>query len=182
MATSTQHIRSSTFSSNDGEERPHSRLIDVLTKYTPVQDSILRHLLIKDVISLTLVAKALSNMYKTVFQAQMNINHRLKKYFDDPIAFRNLQASYNIIVGGVFVLDYLSRGEIREMQSQDVAKECDFVLYVKQGRDFDSLFVFLDEHGYKEIEERAFSPRNVGGNNPTVKVRIHLHKHNGIFD
>jgi len=36
-----------------------------------------------------------------------DINRRLEKFFNDPVAFRNVQASTNALIGGLFALQFL---------------------------------------------------------------------------
>jgi hypothetical protein len=75
-------------------------LVDLLTRYAPVQDAVLAQLDIADVISLSKTTKPFMDFLKLVESTQFNINDRLKHFFISPNEFRALQAKHNILIGG----------------------------------------------------------------------------------
>ncbi|KAF2662079.1 hypothetical protein K491DRAFT_710488 [Lophiostoma macrostomum CBS 122681] len=171
MPAPSQHGASADSMTDSAIMQPRTSLVDILTIYTPVQDHILHHLPIKDVISLSHVTKSLSKMYPIVTQAQMNINSQLRTYFNDPIAFHNLQATCNIIISGAFVLRYLSRGQIGyKNPGKNSGKNSFLLLFVKQGRDSNRLSAFLEKNHYAHDEAEP-TPPLVWSGNPVATYR-----------
>ena len=142
---STDQRESSTLSQVARSQEPNLKYL--LKNVTPVQDAILGYLTIKDILSLRLVARAFSNVYSIATHAHMNINHGLKTFFSDPVAFRNVQARCNAIITGLFVLEFLSRGHIQAPTNGKVKLR----LLVEEGRSFDDLSTFLVCNGYDEM-------------------------------
>lgn len=94
--------------------------VDVFNKITPVQDSLLAHLDIEDILTLRRVTKRLEDPFKIVEATQFNINSRLKFYFDDPIAFRNQQAKSGAFITGCFVDDLFMRTKRNMKESKTI--------------------------------------------------------------
>lgn len=84
-------------------------LVDLLTLQTPVQDSVLSYLEIRDMIALSKTAKAIKNSYKVVEKIQFNINKELSLFFDSPNAFRSLQAEHDILIYGPTAYNFVAR-------------------------------------------------------------------------
>lgn len=118
-------------------------LISLLTDYTPVQDSLLRQLEVRDVFSLTNSMKAFSGFMRTVEKTQFNINAWLKPFFD-PIAFRNLQAKHNILIGGNLAYAFFMRNSMQKLGFGPALRG----LWVQRGEREQVLVDFLEDQGY----------------------------------
>jgi hypothetical protein len=109
-------------------------LINLLTQYTPVQDSVLRQLEIKDVLALTKTTKLFGDFMKTVEKTQFKINDALKEFFD-PIALRQIQASHNVLITGSFAYAFMARQRVVDSSDQP---KLDYVI-AEQGTPFQAL-------------------------------------------
>src|SRR5438552_4122102 len=91
------------------------RLVDIFNRITPFQDSLLSQLEIRDILSLRLATKELSDPFKTVITTQFQIDHPLEEFFKTPVQFRNLQAQYGVLITGPLALEFFSRSwRVRE--------------------------------------------------------------------
>ena len=116
-------------------------LVNLLAQYTPVQDSVLRQLAIKDVITLTKTTKYFRNFTKIVEKTQFNINDALQPFFD-PIAFRQLQAEHNVLIRTHFAYQFVSRAKSQDSRMLEA-------LVVQQGEHAAALTAFLEQQGYE---------------------------------
>jgi hypothetical protein len=119
-------------------------LICLLTCHIPVQDSVLRQLEIRDVLSLAKTAKAFGGFMKTVEKTQFNINAWLKPFFD-PIAFRSLQAKHNILIAGNSAYAFFARNGMQELSFGTALRQ----LWVRSGDHRQALAKFLEDQGYQ---------------------------------
>jgi hypothetical protein len=147
-------------SSDDAELRqeiplPCGDLVDLLTRYAPVQDTVLRHLSIGDIVALSRTAKELSGCVGLVERTQFDINKRLERFFKNPKAFRTLQAQHNIVITGCFVLGFMLRKWLSpKLEEGDVcALES---LLVQKGPDAVALRSFLVSEGYQLSSTNSF--------------------------
>jgi hypothetical protein len=147
-------------SSDDAELRqeislPCGDLVDLLTRYAPVQDTVLRHLSIGDIVALSRTAKQLSGCVGLVERTQFDINKRLERFFNNPKAFHTLQAQHNIVITGSFVLGFMLRKWLsRELEEGEVcALES---LLVQKGSDAVALRSFLVSEGYQLSNTNSF--------------------------
>jgi len=123
-------------------------LADLLARFTPVQDSVLNYLAIRDIVALSRTTKALSGCVGIVERTQFNVNERLKRFFENPKAFRSLQAKHNIVIGGTFALGFMSRKYLN-VNLQEVNTCLLDELLVQQGAHAEALKSFLVSEGYK---------------------------------
>jgi hypothetical protein len=65
-------------------------LVEMLTQYVPVQELVLDHLEIRDVLALTKTTKSFRDFYHIVERTQLNIDKELGHFFTSPIDFRSL--------------------------------------------------------------------------------------------
>ncbi|KAH7066050.1 hypothetical protein BKA63DRAFT_495926 [Paraphoma chrysanthemicola] len=110
-------------------------IINLLDQCIPIQDTILQHLEIGDVISLAKSTKALWHLVKVVESTQFNINHALEPFFD-AIAFRSLQAQHNALIASYFAYTFLS---------------------IQEGDHAEALNEFLIQAGYQEANLYAYA-------------------------
>jgi hypothetical protein len=129
-------------------------LINLLTQYTPVQDSVLHHLEIKDVLALTKTTKLFSGFMKTVEKTQFHINDALKEFLD-PIAFLSLQAKHNFLITGYFAYAVLARKIVDDVRCPGYLH----FIVVQEGEHAQALinFLFLQEGYEKEPQENPKS-------------------------
>ncbi|KAI4676399.1 uncharacterized protein J4E88_007315 [Alternaria novae-zelandiae] len=131
-------------------ESPHFKLLDLLTTYTPAQDSVLRHLDIGDIIALSRTTKAFSDYVGLVERTQFNINEKLKLFVRDPNAFRSLQAKHNILISGSFALSFMLRRPL-SFSLFDGPTNMLYRLLVEKGPHAEALRSFLENEGYRVI-------------------------------
>lgn len=122
-------------------------LLELLARYTPVQNSVLRHLEIREVISLTKTTKAFADFTKIVERTQFNINDWLKPFFD-PISFRSLQAKHNIFIGSTFAYKIVARTTPAIYRNGTALDG----IFVEEGSHETALIEFVVEQGYREVE------------------------------
>ncbi|KAF2643042.1 hypothetical protein P280DRAFT_547273 [Massarina eburnea CBS 473.64] len=70
--------------------------VDVFNRIVAFQDSLLAELPIGDILTLQRDKKRLTDPYQIVSNAQFRINMRLKKWFPNPIEFRNMQGRIHV--------------------------------------------------------------------------------------
>jgi hypothetical protein len=119
--------------------------VDLLTRYTPVQDAVLAQLDVADVISLSRTTKSFESFVKLVESTQFSIDGHLKHFFTSPEAFRTLQAQHNILVGGTFAYEFIARKPLGRTCGRYTLNS----LLVQKGSDADALRIFLESDGYK---------------------------------
>jgi hypothetical protein len=125
---------------------PHT-LVDLLTPYTPIQDSVLSYLEIRDVLALSRTMRALRDSYKIVERAEFNINNDLKWFFDSPTVFRSLQVEHDVLICGPFVYSFMAR-HLTAPLATSLHELCDIV--VEDGDHAVALAQFLSSQGYKD--------------------------------
>ncbi|KAI4617095.1 uncharacterized protein J4E87_008609 [Alternaria ethzedia] len=123
-------------------------LADLLTRFTPVQDSVLRHLDIGDIIALSRAAKAFSDYVRLVERTQFNINEKLKVFVTSPNAFRSLQAKHNILISGSFAFGFMLRIPLN-FHLFDIPTTMLDRLLVEKGPHAEALRSFLENEGYR---------------------------------
>ena len=122
-------------------------LADLLTRFTPVQDSVLCYLNIRDILAISRTTKALSGFVGIVERTQFDVTKRLERFFKHPKAFRSLQAKHNIVIGGTFALGFMSRNHLNtSLQEVDACSLNE--LLVQQGAHAQALQSFLVSEGY----------------------------------
>jgi hypothetical protein len=128
-------------------------LVQVFTRYTPVQDTVLANLEIRDVLSLSQVAKAFRDCYHIVKRTQFNIDEQLARFFTWPLKFRSLQAEHNIIISGDFAFDFMAR----RMLGRDLAfRESNLnTVVVERGQHATALSELLSHEGYRLMSTTA---------------------------
>ncbi|KAF2993576.1 hypothetical protein E8E13_000011 [Curvularia kusanoi] len=88
-------------------------LIDLLSNtYAPVQMMILPYLDVADVIALTLTCKGFDQLQPTLKVTSYDVNRFLKRFFDDPLEFRSVQAECGAIIVGAEVRNWFSRSTL----------------------------------------------------------------------
>ncbi|KAH6639165.1 hypothetical protein C7974DRAFT_449101 [Boeremia exigua] len=88
-------------------------LIDLLsTTYAPIQTMILPYLDVGDVIALGRTCKGFGQIQPVLEATTYNINHQLKKFFQDPIEFRSVLGECNGLIGRDFARQFLSLSKI----------------------------------------------------------------------
>jgi hypothetical protein len=105
-------------------------LIHVLSRYVPVQSSLLAHLDIRDIISLSQTTKRLSGLYDTTIQSRGNINRALEHYFSSPKEFRNLQARTDALLAWDFAYNFFARRSPSHLTAE-------FDIFVEMGKSED---------------------------------------------
>ncbi|KIM29370.1 hypothetical protein M408DRAFT_68065 [Serendipita vermifera MAFF 305830] len=80
----------------------------VLTHSTLV-DSIYRHLSVADILSLNLVCSAVYAAVRKWLPAAYNVENHFRRFFDDPLSFRVMQARTGTIVSGSNALQFFER-------------------------------------------------------------------------
>jgi len=133
-------------------------LADLLTRFTPVQDSVVRHLDIGDIIALSRTAKAFSDYVHLVERTQFNINEKLKVFVKSPKGFRSLQAKHNILISGSFAFSFMLRRPLT-FSLYDMPTRMLHRLLVERGPHAEALRLFLENEGYRVKES---SIPNVG--------------------
>ena len=133
-------------------EPTHFKLLDLLTTYTPVQDSVLRYLDIGDIIALSRTTKAFSDYVGLVQRTQFNINEKLKAFVTDPKAFRSLQAKHNILISGSFAFSFMLRRPLSFCLFDGPTLMLHRLL-VERGPHAEALRLFLENEGYRVIEK-----------------------------
>ncbi|KAH7067202.1 hypothetical protein FB567DRAFT_258419 [Paraphoma chrysanthemicola] len=122
-------------------------ILNLLDQCIPIQDTILQHLEIGDVISLAKSTKALRHLVKVVESTQFNINHVLEPFFD-AIAFRSLQAQHNVLIASIFAYTFLSRRSLSSIGKVNTLN----CLTVQKREHAEALHDFLTPAGYREEE------------------------------
>lgn len=135
---------------------PARTLVEVLTQYTPIQDHVLGHLEISDVLVLTKTTQAFRDFYNIVERTQFDINKALSPFFTSPIKFRSLQAKYNILIGSLFALHFMSRGRINGIKH--AALDIIDVLCMQKGGHLTALSSFLSDGRYVKRNSATDSP------------------------
>jgi len=131
-------------------------LADLLKRFTPVQDSVLRYLNIRDIVALSRTTKALSGCVDIVERTQFDVNTRLKRFFKNPKAFRSLQAKHNIVISGTFALRFISRNWLSsELRNKSIMLD---KFLVAKGPDAEALKSFLTSEGYKLSSDDPVPP------------------------
>ncbi|KAF2822393.1 hypothetical protein CC86DRAFT_385362 [Ophiobolus disseminans] len=119
-------------------------LLDLIAddrSYYPIHSCILSHLDFKDILSLQLVCKEISHLYKTLLKTQWNIDTRLKLLFSDVPAFRSLQSKTNTLIVGPVATGFFRHSSF-EIQDEDVQ------LIVRKGHDAEAVQSFLRAQDY----------------------------------
>jgi hypothetical protein len=80
--------------------------VDLVSRYIPVQNSLLANLDIIDIIALSRTTKAFSKLYQASVKMQFNIDRNLEPYFTSRKTFRNMQAKCDAIVIETFAEDF----------------------------------------------------------------------------
>jgi hypothetical protein len=135
---------------------PHTEprtLVQVFTQYTPVQDTVLANLEIRDVLSLSQAAKAFRDCYHIVKRTQFNIDEQLGRFFTWPLKFRSLQAEHNIIISGAFAFEFMAR----TMPGRNVTFEKSRLnaVVVEKGQHATALSELLSHEGYRLMSTTA---------------------------
>ncbi|XPS81696.1 hypothetical protein M3J09_013624 [Ascochyta lentis] len=141
-------------------------LIDLLsTTYAPVQTMILPYLGVAEVVALTRTCKAFGQLPTVLEATAWNINHRLKRFFDDPQGFRSALGQCNGLIAGTFARRFFSRSDIK----------CDEIhIYLEYNPKCGKQLVsYLKDEGYRCVEEfdRTFSKTGAKGENLLVTLR-----------
>ncbi|KAI4934814.1 hypothetical protein J4E85_002674 [Alternaria conjuncta] len=149
-------------------------LADLLTCFTPVQDSVLRHLDIGDIIALSRAAKAFTDYVRLVERTQFNINEKLKVFVTSPNAFRSLQAKHNILISGSFAFGFMLRIPLN-FRMFDIPTTMLDRLLVERGPHAEALRSFLENEGYRvkdsSIPNHPFMERDTAKGCQTVYIR-----------
>lgn len=120
-------------------------LVHVLTRYTPVQSSLLACLDINDIINLSNTTLRLRPLLEMHLRVQGNINAALENSFDPPVDSRNVQARTNTLIAYEFTYAFMAR-QLKE------ATEMDLSLIVGQGEAALELLAYLTREGYAVTE------------------------------
>ncbi|KAI4671185.1 uncharacterized protein J4E88_009218 [Alternaria novae-zelandiae] len=123
-------------------------IVDLLTRYAPVQDAVFAQLDIADVISLSKTTKPFMGFVKLVERTQFNINDRLKHFVTSPIEFRALQARHNVLIGRNFAYEFMARKPVVKTGGKIGL----YSLLVQKGPNADALRTFLEEDGYERLD------------------------------
>lgn len=115
-------------------------LVDLIERYTPVQTSILQQLEIRDIISLSCLCKKLSHVYSTTIKTQYNINDQLKRFFNSPVEFRNVQAETDAIMCNTVALYFFLRRPFPGVS-----------ILVSKGASTARMLQYLEEDGWRKI-------------------------------
>jgi hypothetical protein len=145
-------------------EKKTPTLVNLLTRYAPVQDAVLAQLDIVDVISLSKTTKPFMGFVKLVEGTQFNINDRLKHFFTSPNEFRALQAQQNILIGGTFAYEFMARKPLVKTSGRYYLKH----LLVHMGSSASALRDFLLRDGYKLI----LHPGPAGRQKPVSSIEL----------
>jgi hypothetical protein len=121
-----------------------SPLVDLITRYIPVQNSLLANLDIIDIIALSRTTKAFAKLYQSSLKMQFNINRNLEQYFTSPKAFRNMQAKCDASVAWTFVEDFFTR-------TNPVHDEGHMEIMVERGLPTTDMLSFLLADGWNRI-------------------------------
>ncbi|KAG9194089.1 hypothetical protein G6011_04124 [Alternaria panax] len=124
-------------------------IVDLLTRYTPVQDIVLAELDIVDIISLSRTTKAFQGYVKLVGGTQFNVDERLKHFVTSPSSFRVLQANHNIIIAGNFAYEFMARKPFGETTGK---RQLDGLL-AQKGANAAALQCFLESDGFRALDE-----------------------------
>ncbi|KAI4913585.1 hypothetical protein J4E90_005304 [Alternaria incomplexa] len=123
-------------------------IVDLLTRYAPVQDAVFAQLDIADVISLSKTTKPFMGFVKLVERTQFNINDRLKHFVTSPIEFRALQARHNVLIGRNFAYEFMARKPVVKTGGKIGL----YSLLVQKGPNADALRTFLEKDGYERLD------------------------------
>ncbi|KAI4636289.1 hypothetical protein J4E83_001243 [Alternaria metachromatica] len=123
-------------------------IVDLLTRYAPVQDAVFAQLDIADVISLSKTTKPFMGFVKLVERTQFNINDRLKHFVTSPIEFRALQARHNVLIGRNFAYEFMARKPVVKTGGKIGL----YSLLVQKGSNADALRTFLEKDGYERLD------------------------------
>jgi hypothetical protein len=118
-------------------------------QYHPINETILSHLAVSDIIRLQRSSKNLSGVYQDALRTEWSINAYLKPFFADPIRFRNVQAETEALVTGPAALGFFER---RRIFSTDEGIALKMHLIVDIGAKADALNAFLKSDGYTEAD------------------------------
>jgi hypothetical protein len=121
-----------------------SSFIGLITLYTPVQETLLAHLDISDIISLSRSSKAFQDFVQLAERTRFNFNKRLKPFITSPKVFRSLQARQNIIICGTFAYESMARLPLGNLGYRHQL-EC---ILVEKGDHVAALIAFLEQDGY----------------------------------
>ena len=88
-----------------------SSLVTLLdsSRYYPIFINICQHLAIGDIVAISRTCDSLSTVYKQLLPILWNVNRSLKRYVEDPQAFRSQLAVNDAVIAGSFVLQFLDR-------------------------------------------------------------------------
>jgi hypothetical protein len=129
-------------------------LVDMICRYIPVQGALLANMEIEDVIALSRTAKALSDLYQTVFRMRYNIERALAPFFSSAKEFRNVQAKTDALISGWFAIDFFDRrNPVRDEAMFQIQVEC---------ASRDVMLTYLQEDGWEithdtDPENNAFT-------------------------
>ena len=87
---------------------PDSDPVIVLSR-SPTLDTVLQYLSPGDVARLQCTCKVISDALIAWKRAAYNINRFLERFFEDPVAFRVLQAQTNLLISGSSALQFMDR-------------------------------------------------------------------------
>jgi hypothetical protein len=121
-----------------------SLLADLMTRYIPVQNSLLANLDIIDIIALSRTTKAFAKLYQSSLKMQFNIKRNLESYFTSPKAFRNVQAKCDAIIASTFAEDFFTR-------TNPMHDEGDIQIIVEQGHSTTDMLSYLLDDGWTWI-------------------------------
>lgn len=125
-------------------------LIDLLSNtYAPIQDSILPHLGIADVINLTLTCKGFGQLQPYLMATSYKINPLLGEFFDDPLEFRSLQGKSGAIITGDVVRGWFRRSTTPGSRTLRI------YVYTKHR---DAIINYVEKNGYGDAltQEESF--------------------------
>ncbi|KAF2501985.1 hypothetical protein BU16DRAFT_554043 [Lophium mytilinum] len=151
---------------------PLVKFLSNADSHWPIFEAITRNLEPSDLINLRRVSSSLAEVYATAAKSQWNINTSLRKFFKDPIAFRNKMGELSAFISGKFALNFFDRCSPGDRLD----------LYIKAAHDSKwNMTMFLKDAGYAsdsgaaaqlvEADETSISVWSKEGS----RTRIFLH-------
>ena len=153
----------------NAQAQPQLTIIDLLdgTRYE-IFDGIVSGLNIQDITRLSRTSKKLRECMKLLYSTKWNINARLSRYFQNPLAFRSLQAKHNAIISGSFTTQFFTR---------QMWPKARFHFYVSQGpavAEFEEYLVKVE--GYKPLQGASNDTGTTFGKHTSKDLYVRLTK------
>ena len=121
-------------------------VFDPISVY-PIFEKITSYLGARELVRLARTCTVMRNNIDSLKQSHWNINVKLRPFFNDPRAFRSLQAKHDLLITGIFAARFFGRRDLMNTGGPD------FQIYVRGDSVPDDLRSFLEEkEGYKVLE------------------------------